>query len=101
MQSFMRLFLYSNIIDIKGIIATTSCWMQTRIAPQSIHKIINAYSKIQPNLLKHESGFPNESTLSSLVYNGLPLYGMKGVGEGKDSPGSEMIILKREPIKQK
>lgn len=95
-QSFVRLFMYSNVVDIKGIVATTSCWMQTRIAPQSIHKIINAYGKIQPNLLKHESGFPDEAILSSLVYNGLPLYGMKGVGEGKDSPGSEIIIKELE-----
>ena len=95
-QSLVRLFLYSNSIDIKGIVATTSCWMQTRIAPQSIHKIINAYGKIQPNLLQHEAGFPDEVTLSNLVYSGLPLYGMKGVGEGKDSPGSELIIKELE-----
>lgn len=95
-QSFVRLFLYSNVMEIKGIVATTSCWMQNSIAPQSIHKIIKAYGKIQPNLLKHESGFPDEATLSSLVYNGLPLYGMKGVGEDKDSPGSELIIKELE-----
>jgi hypothetical protein len=95
-QSFVRLFLYSNTLDIKGIVATTSCWMQTRIAPQSIHKIINAYGKIQPNLLKHETGYPDEASLLSLVRDGLPLYGMKGVGEGKDSPGSELIIKELE-----
>lgn len=95
-QSFVRLFLYSNVIDIKGIVATTSCWKQSSIAPQSIHNIITAYGKIQPNLLKHEAGFPSEANLSSLVYEGLPLYGMKGVGEGKDSPGSELIIKELE-----
>lgn len=95
-QSFVRLFLYSNTFDIKGIVATTSCWMQTRIAPESIKKIINAYGKVQANLLHHETGFPDEISLLSLVQNGLPLYGMKGVGDGKDSQGSELIIKELE-----
>ena len=95
-QSFVRLFLYSNSLDIKGIVATTSCWMQTRIAPESIKKIINAYGKVQANLLRHETGFPDEASLLSLVRNGLPLYGMKGVGDGKDSQGSELIIKELE-----
>lgn len=91
-QSFVRLFLYSNQIDIKGMVATTSCWHQTRIDPESIQKIIKAYSEIQPNLLKHEPDFPEAQTLSSLVKNGLPVYGMKGVGKGKDSEGSDWIL---------
>ena len=95
-QSFVRLFLYSNSLDIKGIVATTSCWMQTRIAPESIKKIINAYGKVQANLLRHETGFPDEASLLGLVRNGLPLYGMKGVGDGKDSQGSELIIKELE-----
>lgn len=95
-QSFVRLFLYSNTLDIKGIVATTSCWKTASVSPESIKKIINAYGKIQPNLLRHETGFPDEASLLSLVRTGLPLYGMKGVGEGKDSPGSELIIKELE-----
>lgn len=91
-QSLVRLFLYSNQIDIKGIIATTSCWLKNRIAPESIEKVIHAYGKVQPNLLKHETGFPKAETLLSLVKDGLPVYGMLGVGAGKDSEGSEWII---------
>ncbi|KAA5826418.1 DUF1593 domain-containing protein [Algibacter amylolyticus] len=91
-QSFVRLFLYSNQIDIKGMVATTSCWMQSQINPQSIEKIIDAYGKVQPNLLKHESGYPEASHLKSLIKDGLPVYGMKGVGKGNDSEGSDWII---------
>jgi len=91
-QSFVRLFLYSNQIDIKGIVATTSCWHQNKINPVSMEKIVDAYSKIQPNLLKHESGYPSAKSILSLIKNGLPVYGMKGVGKGKDSEGSEWII---------
>ncbi len=91
-QSFVRLFLYSNQIDIKGIVATTSCWLTARIHPESIQKIIQAYGKVQPNLLNHEAGFPDANALSSLVKKGLPKYGMTGVGDGMDSEGSEWII---------
>lgn len=91
-QSFVRLMLYSNEIDIKGMVATTSCWKKTSVAPESIERIIKAYGKVQPNLLKHKSGYPTAATLLSLVKRGLPEYGMLGVGEGKDSEGSDWII---------
>lgn len=91
-QSFVRLLLYSNDIDIKGMVATTSCWHKTSVDPIFIKKVINAYGKIQPNLLKHETGFPNEKELLSLVKSGLPKYGMLGVRDGKDSEGSDWII---------
>lgn len=95
-ESFVRLFLYANEIDIKGIVATTSCWMKTSIHPESIHKIIRAYDKVQPNLLKHKPGFPKAKDLLLLVKTGLPKYGMDGVGDGNDSEGSEWIIKKLE-----
>lgn len=91
-ESFVRLFLYSNEIDIKGIIATTSVWKKTSVAPESIVKLIQAYGKVQPNLLKHEVGFPDAQALLSLVKQGVPKYGMLGVGDGKDSQGSDWII---------
>ena len=93
-QSLVRLLLYANQIEIKGIVATTSCWMKTRIAPESINKVINAYGKVQPNLLLHESGFPKAEALLSLVKNGPPVYGMQAVGDNKESEGSEWIIVR-------
>lgn len=91
-QSFVRLLLYANQIDIKGMIATTSCWQKNRVAPESIKKIIKAYGSVQPNLNKHELGFPTESALMLTVKQGLAKYGMLGVGKGQDSEGSEWII---------
>ena len=91
-QSLVRLLLYSNQIEIKGLVATTSCWLQNRINPKSIERVIQAYGKVQPNLTKHEAGFPESEELVSLIKNGLPVYGLKGVGDGKDSEGSEWII---------
>jgi hypothetical protein len=66
-QTMVRLLLYSNVIDLEGLIATTSTHQRTRVAPESILKLINAYEKVQPNLLKHEEGFPTASELRSLV----------------------------------
>ncbi|HJS53847.1 MAG TPA: nucleoside hydrolase-like domain-containing protein [Chitinophagaceae bacterium] len=91
-ESFIRLLLYSNDIDIKGLIATTSVWKKTSVAPESIKELIEAYGKVQPNLLKHEAHFPSAEALMKLVKGGLPKYGMEGVGKGKDSEGSDWII---------
>jgi hypothetical protein len=91
-QTLVRLLLYSNLIDIKGLIATTSVHQKTRVAPESIREIINAYSKVQINLEKHEAGFPKAEDLLMLVKQGLPKYGIEGVGEGNDSQGSDWII---------
>lgn len=91
-QSMVRLLLYSNVLDIKGLIATTSCWQKTRVAPESIKGIIQAYGTVQPNLEKHEAGFPAADALLTKVKQGLPIYGMQAVGNGKDSQGSDWII---------
>lgn len=91
-QSLIRLLLYSNQLEIQGLIATTSCWYTSNVHPESIQKVINAYAKVQPNLLKHEEGYPNANDLSKLIKSGLPKYGMQGVGEGMDSEGSDWII---------
>jgi len=91
-ESLVRLMLYSNVIDIKGIIATTSTHMRNVVHPETIKEVILAYGKVRANLLKHEAGFPDADSLLMIVKQGLPVYGMNGVGDGKDSEGSEWII---------
>jgi len=91
-ESIVRLLLYSNVIDIEGLIATTSVWQKTIIHPEYIKSIVQAYGKVQPNLNKHEAGFPSAETLLAKVKYGIAKYGMQGVGEGNDSPGSKLII---------
>lgn len=91
-QSLIRLLLYSNVIDIKGLIATTSVHQKNNVHPESIQRVIHAYGKVQANLEKHEAGFPDADSLLELVKQGIAEYGMQGVGEGKDSQGSEWLI---------
>lgn len=91
-QSLVRFLTYANQWDIEGLIATTSIHQKTWVAPESIHKILQTYRIVQPNLLQHEKGYPTYEQLTQIVKKGLPVYGMEGVGEGKDSEGSEWII---------
>jgi len=91
-QSLIRFLTYSNQWDVEGLIATTSIHQKTRVAPESILKVLDAYKKIQQNLLKHEPGYQPYDVLKAKVKKGLSVYGMEGVGEGKDSEGSEWII---------
>jgi hypothetical protein len=60
--------------------------------PELFTEIINAYAKVYPNLQKHASGWHSPEYLHSIVAAGQPGYGFGDVGEGKSSPGSELII---------
>ena len=95
-QSLVRLLLYSNEIDIQGIIATTSCWHKSMVNPESIKKVVQAYDKVQPNLVKHDAAFPKAEILFPFIKQGLPEYGMSGVGDAKDSEGSDWILAELE-----
>jgi hypothetical protein len=94
-ESTVRLLLYSDVIDIQGLIATTSLWRPSP-EPELIREVVRAYGKVHPNLVKHDAAFPSADTLLSLVKQGIAAYGMKGVGEGKDSEGSDWIIRSLE-----
>jgi hypothetical protein len=91
-ESFVRLMLYANEIDIEGIVATTSVHMKDAIHPDSIRRVIDAYGKVRANLLLHEGGYPTAASLQALVRDGQPTYGMAAVGAGKDTAGSNAII---------
>jgi hypothetical protein len=95
-ETLVRLLLYSNEIDIQGLIATTSIHKQTSVNPEFIRNVIGAYAKVHDNLLKHDASYPTAESLLALIKQGLPEYGMKGVGDGKDSEGSDWIIKNLE-----
>lgn len=92
-MSMVRFLVYANQYDIEGLAATTSIHQQNRVAPERIKRIVEAYGKVRDNLEKHESGFPTIEYILSKITEGLPEYGINAVGEGKDSPASEALIL--------
>jgi hypothetical protein len=91
-MSMVRFLTYANQFDIEGLVATTSIHQKNRVAPQRIRRIVEAYGRVRDNLELHEPGFPTGEFLLERVSEGLPVYGMEGVGEGKDSPGSELLM---------
>nr|WP_229212009.1 DUF1593 domain-containing protein [Dyadobacter arcticus] len=91
-QSMVRFLTYSNQWDVEGLIATTSIHQQNKVAPEKIRHLIETYGKVRANLLLHEKGFPETAYLLSITKGGIPEFGMKAVGKGKDSEGSEWII---------
>jgi len=91
-MSMVRFLVYANHYDVEGLAATTSIHQQKRIAPERIRQIAEAYGKVRDNLEKHEPGFPSIEYIRSVITEGLPEYGLLAVGEGKDSPASELLI---------
>lgn len=91
-QSLVRFLVYANEYDIEGLVATTSTHMRNQVRQDKIEELIRNYGKVKPNLDRHASGFPEMDQLLSVTSQHLPVYSMDGVGEGKDSPGSELLI---------
>lgn len=91
-ESLVRFLVYSNEYDVEGLIATTSTWLRDRTIAQNIRQCVDAYAQVKKNLDVHAAGFPTADHLNSVTYEGRPEYGMSGVGEGKDSAGSNHII---------
>lgn len=91
-MSFVRLLVYSNELDIEGLVATTSTWLRTSTNPQTLREIIDAYGHVRPNLLLHARGWPEAARLRDMVVSGQPGYGMAAVGPDKLTPGAEAIL---------
>ncbi len=95
-MSMVRFLVYANQFDIEGLVATTSTWMRNRVRPDVIRTLLDAYEAVQPNLLKHQPGFPAAAALRGIVVPGQTGYGMAAVGPDKMSPGAELIIKAAE-----
>lgn len=54
--------------------------------------MLEAYGEVRDSLTQHEDGYPEADALLTLVKRGQPAYGMQGIGEGRDSEGSNWIL---------
>ena len=91
-MSLVRFLLYSNQLEVEGLVATTSTWMKNAVRPDVVHSVLDAYEQVQPNLLRHAPGFPTAPALRKVVASGQPGYGMAAVGPGLTSPGAGLIV---------
>jgi Protein of unknown function (DUF1593) len=91
-MSFVRLLLYSNEVDIEGLIAGTSTWQRNATHPETMHALIQAYGQVHSNLLLHAQRWPTAESLDDLVFTGQSTYGLAAIGVDRMSPGADAII---------
>jgi hypothetical protein len=91
-MSLVRLLLYSNELDIEGLVATTSTWQKTKTSPEIMKSVITAYGKARPGLMRHAEGWPTDVSLAALVSSGQTGYGLAATGLDKMSSGAEAIV---------
>ncbi|CEL03741.1 hypothetical protein ASPCAL04887 [Aspergillus calidoustus] len=95
-QSLVRLLLYGNEFDIRGIVACTSTWLRTSVYPGEIERLINAYVTVVPNLNTHvhpENQYPGAGDLLGIIRQGPPVYGKRALDPDIPlSDGAELLI---------
>jgi hypothetical protein len=99
-QQMVHMIMCSNEFDLEGLIAVTGKYLRPesrdlykqQLHPELFVNIINGYARVLDNLKKHASGWHDPAYLRSIVATGQNGYGIADVGEGKTSPGSELII---------
>ena len=99
MNSVIRALLYSNEMDIAGIVLTSSVFHyagdpEKNIKPlrftgtKWLYKFIDDYGKVYPNLVKHDPNYPTAEYLRSVTHIG----NIKNVGEMEEiTDGSEFL----------
>ena len=106
MNSLIHILLYSNEIDIQGIVQTASKFHWKGVADQKeeqytkpyrwpgtewMQKYLDAYQKVYPNLKKHDKSYPAPAYLKSVTKVGN--IGYKGEMDSV-TEGSELIKKK-------
>lgn len=107
-ESLVRLLVHADMLEIEGLVFTTGWSLGTTRDDffDLIHAAINAYEKDCPNLRKRsgQNGHLPDESRQDIGYWSSPQYlrsrtmfgskkrGAKHLGEGNDSPGSQLII---------
>jgi len=66
-QSMVRLLVYANEFDIKGIIPGSSMVDEGTTGEADLYACYEAYEKVYPNLIKHDPSFPTKEYLYSVT----------------------------------
>ena len=111
MESMVRLMAYADCFEVEALITSVgwNCDPYPKEWTDYLFRVIEAYRKDVPNLMKRsnqqgflpieqESGqqhigyWPSADYLKSRAVMGSERGGIKVIGEGNDSPGSELLI---------
>ncbi len=91
-QQMVHMLMCSNEFEIEGLIAVTGKYLRNNPRPDLFHKLIDGYAKVVDNLRKHAEGWPEPDDLHQITKPGQSKYGIADVGDGKSSPGSDLLI---------
>ena len=96
-QSMVRLMLFTNELEVEGLIATSNLGHGQRVQPELIRQIVGAYGQVRDNLVLHDARYPTAEALLSCVAGGQPVAGKTvpvetSIGPGKDTEGSDLLI---------
>ncbi len=99
-QQIAHLLMCHNEFDLEGLIAVTGAHLHPGqelayrrvIHPELFHRLIDAYQNVYSNLQRHADGWIAPFDLHLRVVSGQTEFGMEGVGDGKSTTGSELII---------
>ena len=111
MESMVHLMVYADMFEIEALITSVgwNCDPYPKEWAQYLHRVINAYAQDVKNLMKRskqtsflspeeENGrqmlgyWPSADYLRSRAVMGSEHGGIKVIGEGNDSPGSDLLI---------
>ncbi len=110
MESMVRLMAYADLFEIEAIITTVgwNCDPYPMEWAQYLHRVIEAYGKDVSNLMKrsgqksfmsrekenrqHVGYWPSVEYMRSRAVMGSQRGGIKVIGEGNDSQGSNLLI---------
>ncbi|MCU0228753.1 MAG: DUF1593 domain-containing protein [Bryobacterales bacterium] len=91
-ESLVRFLVYANEYDVEGLVATTSTHLRDKVRLDLIHRQLDAYQQVLPNLRLHAEGYPSAERLRAVARAGVPRLGMEGVGPGMSTDGSRLLI---------
>ena len=111
MESMVHLMVYADMFEIEALITSVgwNCDPYPTEWAQYLHRVIEAYAKDVPNLMKRSGqkkflSLKNENACQQIGYWPSAAYimsravmgsingGIRSVGEDNDSPGSELLI---------
>jgi hypothetical protein len=99
-QSLVRLMVYANAFEIEALIATAAGTRgelrEAVTRPDLIAEIVDAYARVRPNLLRHETGWPTAEALRAVIRSGNPRRERAHVGDGHDTAGSRLLVARAD-----